>query len=44
LQPGPGLVDARWVATAELAELPLGSAARRLAAWIHQHFQELSGR
>jgi len=44
LQPGPGLVDARWVATSELAELPLGSAARRLAAWIHQHFQELSGR
>jgi len=43
LQPGPGLVDARWVATAELAKLPLGSAARRLAAWIHQHFQELSG-
>jgi len=44
LQPGPGLVDARWVATAELAELPFSSPARRLAAWIHQHFQELSGR
>jgi A/G-specific adenine glycosylase len=44
LKPGPGLVDVRWVATSELAELPLGSAARRLAAWIPQHFEELVGR
>jgi A/G-specific adenine glycosylase len=44
LQPGPGLTDARWVATADLERLPLGSPARRLATWIHRHFQELSGR
>lgn len=44
LKPGPGLVDARWVATSELGELPLGSAARKLAAWIHQHFQDLAVR
>ncbi len=43
LQPGPGLADARWATSADLAELPLGSAARRLAAWVHQHFQELAG-
>ncbi|MGO9814635.1 MAG: NUDIX domain-containing protein, partial [Isosphaeraceae bacterium] len=43
LQPGPGLVDARWAVPSELAELPLGSAARRLAVWIDQHFQELAG-
>ena len=43
LRPGPGLVDVRRVGTTDLAELPLGSAARRLAAWIHQHFQELAG-
>ena len=43
LQPGPGLLDARWVATSELAELPLGSAARKLAAWVHQHVRDLPG-
>lgn len=32
-RPGPGLVEARWVAAHELATLPRGSATRRLAAW-----------
>ena len=43
LRPGPGLVDARWVSTSELAELPLSSATRKLAAWLHQHLQEPNG-
>ncbi len=42
LRPGPGMADARWVTPELLAELPLGSAARKLAAWVHQHFQELT--
>ena len=34
LKPGPGFADARFIAPGTLAELPLGSAARRLATWI----------
>jgi len=43
LKPGPGLADARWVSTSALAEFPLGSAARRLAGWIHQNPEQLTG-
>ena len=44
LKPGPGLDHARWVSHAELAGLPLGSAARRLVAWINQEFDCLRKR
>jgi A/G-specific adenine glycosylase len=36
LEPGPGLVDARWVEPAELSEYTFSSASRRLIAWINQ--------
>jgi A/G-specific adenine glycosylase len=41
LKPGPGLDQARWVSHAELASLPLGSAARRLAVWLSHEFDRL---
>jgi A/G-specific adenine glycosylase len=44
LRPGPGMVDARWITTSELSELPVSSATRRLAAWLDQHVQEPNGR
>jgi A/G-specific adenine glycosylase len=34
LEPGPGLVDARWVEPARLGEFTFSSASRRLIAWI----------
>jgi A/G-specific adenine glycosylase len=34
LTPSCGLVDARWVAPGDLADYPLGSAARKLSTWI----------
>jgi A/G-specific adenine glycosylase len=38
LKPGPGFSDARWVAPSSLADadLPFGSAARRLLEWINR--------
>jgi A/G-specific adenine glycosylase len=33
-KPGPGFVDTRWQDPLALADLPLGSASRRLAHWI----------
>jgi A/G-specific adenine glycosylase len=36
IQPGPGFRDARWASRSMLADLPLGSAARRLVNWINQ--------
>jgi A/G-specific adenine glycosylase len=43
LKPGPGLRDARFTPPAGLGELPLGSAARRLATWIGQDGGRLLG-
>jgi A/G-specific adenine glycosylase len=34
LEPGPGLVDARWIEPARLGEDPFSSAGRRLIAWL----------
>ena len=34
LEPGPGLVDARWVEPARLGEEAFSSAGRRLIAWL----------
>lgn len=36
LEPGPGLVDARWVGAAVLREYTFSSANRRLIHWIEQ--------
>ena len=36
LEPGPGLVDARWVGAASLREYTFSSASRRLIHWIEQ--------
>jgi A/G-specific adenine glycosylase len=36
-EPGPGLIDARWVEPAALSDYTFGSAGRRLIAWIHDH-------
>ncbi|MFI5456309.1 MAG: A/G-specific adenine glycosylase [Isosphaerales bacterium] len=35
-QPGPGLVDARWVEPRNLSDYTFSSAGRRLIAWINQ--------
>jgi A/G-specific adenine glycosylase len=43
LQPGPDLCDARWALPSTLAELPFGSAGRRLAAWIGEDPSRLKG-
>jgi A/G-specific adenine glycosylase len=37
LQPGPGLVEIRWVDPGTLGEYTFSSAGRRLIAWIHQN-------
>ncbi len=34
LEPGPGLVDARWIEPARLGENTFSSAGRRLIAWL----------
>jgi A/G-specific adenine glycosylase len=36
LKPGAGFREALWATNSELADLPLGSVARRLATWIGQ--------
>ncbi len=41
IKPGPGFRDARWATPSMLAELPLGSAARRLVQWINQDPRQL---
>jgi A/G-specific adenine glycosylase len=35
-RPGPGLSDVRWAAPDEIDRLTLGSASRRLAAWLRE--------
>jgi A/G-specific adenine glycosylase len=37
LKPGPGHVDARWVAPGALGEYTFSSAGRRVIAWINQN-------
>jgi A/G-specific adenine glycosylase len=34
LAPGPGLAEVTWAATGALADLPFGSAQRKLASWL----------
>jgi A/G-specific adenine glycosylase len=41
IKPGPGFRDACWATPGMLAELPLGSAARRLVRWINQDPRQL---
>jgi hypothetical protein len=33
-KPGPGLIEAAWVTHAELEGLTVGSATRRVLAWL----------
>jgi A/G-specific adenine glycosylase len=44
LQPGPGLIAARWVDPGELSEYTFSSAGRRLIAWINQDLSRLRAR
>jgi hypothetical protein len=41
IKPGRGFRDACWATPGMLAELPLGSAARRLVQWINQDPRQL---
>jgi A/G-specific adenine glycosylase len=42
LEPGPGLIDARWVEPARLGDHTFSSASRRLIAWINQEPDRLT--